>query len=222
LVDRFFLWYEHKKDKDDPDVQAKRCWITLGSIIRESIQKKFIKILDTDFYFSLNQPLTQKLYRLLDKWFYRQDELRIDIFELSARLGMTRYDRISKIFQVIKPACDELLKKFYIESYKLENKKIMYFKRGKNFIPKERRLQPPRKRPLTEHGEYVLLRACEVCSRDDEHFKNTIKKYINLLNSNIVDSLIGETKLRQDVKSKSKYLITLLKKEAEGKQTKLL
>ncbi|PKM97438.1 MAG: hypothetical protein CVU77_06040 [Elusimicrobia bacterium HGW-Elusimicrobia-1] len=72
------------------------------------------------------------------------------------------------------------------------------------------RVAPPPRKKLTSHGEYVLERACIFCNRDDDYFKNVIKKYIFILGSDLVDGAIGDTR-DADAESKDRYLIHLLK-----------
>ncbi|PKN02220.1 MAG: hypothetical protein CVU77_00015 [Elusimicrobia bacterium HGW-Elusimicrobia-1] len=72
------------------------------------------------------------------------------------------------------------------------------------------RAAPPPRKKLTSHGEYVLERACIFCNRDDDYFKNVIKKYIFILGSDLVDGAIGDTR-DSNAESKDRYLIHLLK-----------
>ena len=122
LLDRFFLWYDHKDEEnpEDPEAVKKReCWVVLGSKIRETIQHNFIKKLNIEYFFhQLKSPLSRKLYRILDKWFYRGDEIEIDIFQLRDRLNLTDYKYPSQIWQATKPACAELKSTHFLKNYK--------------------------------------------------------------------------------------------------------
>lgn len=76
-------------------------------------------------------------------------------------------------------------------------------------VSQSRAAPPPRKK-LTSYGEYVLERACIFCNRDDDYFKNVIRKYIFLRGANLVAGAMGDTR-DSNAESKDRYLIHLLK-----------
>jgi hypothetical protein len=83
-------------------------YIVWGERIWDSFQAGYIKNLDIDFYYSLENTLARRLFRFLDKRMHYQESYQIDIFDLAARLGMKPYPFASHIARKLKPAFDEL------------------------------------------------------------------------------------------------------------------
>lgn len=141
LIDRFFLWYDHKNEENPEDPEAvknRECWIVLGDKIRETTHHNFIKRLNIEYFFhQLKSPLARKLHRILDKWFYRGDEIKIDIFELRDRLNLTDYKYPSEVWRKIKSACDELKTTHFLKNYKYESPSVTFTK-NPDFYPSKR------------------------------------------------------------------------------------
>jgi len=146
LIDRFFLWYDHKDEENPEDPEAvknRQCWVILGDKVRESIQHNFTKRLNIQYFFSqLKSPLSRKLYRMLDKWFYRGDEIEIDIFELRDRLNLTDYKYPSEVWRKVRPACDELKATHFLKDYKYESPTVTFTK-NPDFYPDQKQKTLP-------------------------------------------------------------------------------
>jgi hypothetical protein len=83
-------------------------YIVWGERIWDSFQAGYIKNLDVEFYYALENTLARRLYRFLDKRMHYQDSYQIDIFDLAARMGMKPYPYASHLARKLKPAFDEL------------------------------------------------------------------------------------------------------------------
>ena len=58
-------------------------WFVWNEVVFESIQAGYVKSLDWDLYCRLTNPVAKRLYRLLDKRFYRADRLVLDLHDLA-------------------------------------------------------------------------------------------------------------------------------------------
>ncbi|MCJ7783835.1 MAG: replication initiator protein A [Desulfobacterales bacterium] len=135
IVDAFSLW---GKDPYNPVKSGpfSRGSITWGQRIWQSIQNGNIKNLDTKFWFSLRSAIARRLHRYLDKKFYRDDIFRIELKKLAfEKLGMSRAYVPSKIKSLLDPACEELVDKGYLKTYRYDRKdnkeEILTFIRSK-------------------------------------------------------------------------------------------
>jgi len=108
LVDEYWLSYreKNKKVREREGVPAYILW---NERIWKSIQDRYVKSLDIGFYFNLKNPLTRRLYRLLDKRLWKKGQYEFDIFDLAAKLGMVHYKFPAEIRKKIKPAIAELI-----------------------------------------------------------------------------------------------------------------
>ena len=101
-----------------------------------SFQKGNIKKIDLDFYLSLKSAVTKRLYRYLDKYFYRYTKIEINLFTLAyEKVGISRnFKYASSLKQQIEPAIEELLERNFIKKYEYIGKgtdtKIIIYKTG--------------------------------------------------------------------------------------------
>lgn len=91
-------------------------YIIWGDRLWRNFKAGYIKHLDIEFYYSLQNALARRLYRFLDKRMHYQDNYQIDIFDLAARLGMKRYPFPSKVKRKLQPGIDELLARNWLQS----------------------------------------------------------------------------------------------------------
>lgn len=96
----------------------------------ESCQAGNLKHLDLTLYFSLEHPSSKRLYRFLDKRFYRQPEWVFDLTEIAfERVGLSRnYADAGKLKEKLQPAIEELEAKRFILPMSRDER---YFKEGK-------------------------------------------------------------------------------------------
>lgn len=157
LVDRYFLWYNHRDDPTPQDLDAvknKKAWWQMGGQLWESIQHNFIKQLDTNFFYGLH-PLSQKLYRVLDKWFYKHAEIEKPLSEIRVPLGLKDYKYPSEIWRKVKPACDELKEKNFLQNYTRQNQTVK-FKKNLFFSTDTTQLELPIPKPEEESAKHLV------------------------------------------------------------------
>lgn len=118
IIDRYTL-YDRINKSSNAQLGLALSSIKWNDIIWKSMQKGYIKFLDTKRYFRLDTPLSRRLFRYLDKKFGKKRSFQIDIFLLGyEHLGMSRnYKAKSKLKEKLIPAIEILIKDGYLESY---------------------------------------------------------------------------------------------------------
>ena len=80
-----------------------------NEVIFQSFQSGNLKQLDLEFYLRLRLPTTKRLFRFLDKRFYRRDRLDFDLKILACEhIGMSRSYAPTELKRRLKPALEEL------------------------------------------------------------------------------------------------------------------
>ena len=144
IIDKYWLAYK-EKDEWIIEEEGVPAYIVWGEDIWNSVQKGYIKSLDVGFFFGLKSAVSRRLYRLLDKKFYRRDNWEIDIFTLSQKLGMARYRYPSKVWEKLKPGIDELKEKRFLKDAYLDRvhsngkvyTRVVFVKTAKRFPQSE-------------------------------------------------------------------------------------
>ena len=139
LIDRYWLRYEETDDEIRMS-EGEPAYIVWGDRIWKNIEAGYIKPLDLDFFNSLTTPLARRLYRLLDKRMHRNKSYEIDVFELSSRLGMSRYKYPSRVISRLQSALEELIEKEYLisaETVKVGKYTRLHFEREVVELPGE-------------------------------------------------------------------------------------
>jgi|GEM_PF-5492085 len=133
LIDDYTLWgLEDGEEKESYIIWGKRIW--------QNIQTGYIKVLDIDFYYSLENPLSRRLYRFLDKITHHRPSKPyvIDIFALANKLGMVPYEYASHLKRPLAKAADELVESRYLAGYEFfksgKYNRIRFY-RGEHFEP---------------------------------------------------------------------------------------
>ncbi len=208
-----FLQYHFvtREDKVNGKMSVKqikdKSWIAISPIIAKSLAAGYFKYIDTEIYFSLPTGMARLAFlylekRLGKKMFY-EENMTSFLFNILKREIKTK--DVKNFKQRIIPALSEV---YNFDTLKLKEGvfQVSHKKQVKQleFFPKVRRPK------LSAHAEYVLDRACQVCGREDDFFKNVVKKYVFKLGSDLVDSLVGECQA-YTAENKSKYFIHLLK-----------
>ena len=113
LIDEYYL---HNLEEDE---EGNRSYVVWGKRIWQNIQAGYIKNLDVDFYYSLENPLSRRLYRFLDKMTAHRPTKPyvIDIFALANKLGMVPHEYPSYIKRLLMRAADELVKRGWLAEY---------------------------------------------------------------------------------------------------------
>jgi hypothetical protein len=85
-------------------------------VIFRSFQSGNLKQLDLEFYLGLRLPTTKRMFRFLDKRFYRRERLDFDLRSLACEhIGLSRSYKPTELKRRLKPAIDELEEKGFLE-----------------------------------------------------------------------------------------------------------
>ena len=106
---------------------------TWNKIFMESCQADNLKRLNVETYFSLEHPSSKRLFRFLDKRFYRRQEWIFDLKEIAfERVGLSRNyaPNVGKIKEKLQPAIDELESHGFLQPMTREER---YFKNGQDW-----------------------------------------------------------------------------------------
>lgn len=115
LIDKLWL-RKYETDADTLADEDAHGYIVWSGEIWNSLQAGYIKNLDLDFYYSLPSPLARRLYRFLDKRMRHRNQMEIDVFELSSRLGQSRYRKPSETYRKLKPGVQQLIERKFLAS----------------------------------------------------------------------------------------------------------
>ena len=101
-----------------------------NEVIFRSFQSGNLKQLDLEFYLKLRLPTTKRMYRFLDKRFYRRTRLDFDLRTLACEhIGLSRSYAPTELKRRLKPALEELEQLGFLEPLPPE-KRYCYVKRG--------------------------------------------------------------------------------------------
>jgi hypothetical protein len=101
-----------------------------NEVIFQSFQSGNLKQLDLEFYLKLRLPTTKRMYRFLDKRFYRRSRLDFDLRTLACEhIGLSRTYAPTELKRRLKPALEELEQLGFLEPLGPEER-YLYVKRG--------------------------------------------------------------------------------------------
>ena len=101
-----------------------------NEVIFQSFQSGNLKQLDLEFYLKLRLPTTKRMYRFLDKRFYRRSRLDFDLRTLACEhIGLSRSYAPTELKRRLKPALEELERLGFLEPLNPEER-YSYVKRG--------------------------------------------------------------------------------------------
>jgi hypothetical protein len=101
-----------------------------NEVIFQSFQSGNLKQLDLEFYLRLRLPTTKRMFRFLDKRFYRRTRLDFDLRTLACEhIGMSRSYAPTELKRRLKPALEELEQLGFLEPLSPEER-YSYVKRG--------------------------------------------------------------------------------------------
>jgi len=101
-----------------------------NEVIFQSFQSGNLKQLDLEFYLGLRLPTTKRMFRFLDKRFYRRSRLDFDLRTLACEhIGMSRSYAPTELKRRLKPALEELEQHGFLEPLSSEER-YSYVKRG--------------------------------------------------------------------------------------------
>jgi hypothetical protein len=125
---RFTLWTVHfSRAKSTDGRAAEHHTLKFDEIIIRSYNAGYLKLLDTDLYFSLKIPLAKGLYRLIDQRRRQAQSWSVDVRELRDLLWMSKgYTAPSRIWEVLAPAHKVLRRQRFLESVTLDGQTARY------------------------------------------------------------------------------------------------
>jgi len=101
-----------------------------NDVMFQSFQSGNLKQLDLELYLKLRLPTTKRMYRFLDKRFYRRMRLDFDLRTLACEhIGLSRSYAPTELKRRLKPALDELEQLGFLEVLTPEER-YSYVKRG--------------------------------------------------------------------------------------------
>jgi hypothetical protein len=101
-----------------------------NEVIFQSFQSGNLKQLDLEFYLKLRLPTTKRMYRFLDKRFYRRTRLDFDLRTLACEhIGLSRSYAPTELKRRLKPALEEMEQLGFLEPLTPEER-YSYVKRG--------------------------------------------------------------------------------------------
>ncbi len=101
-----------------------------NDVIFQSFQSGNLKQLDLEFYLRLRLPTTKRMFRFLDKRFYRRSRLDFDLRTLACEhIGMSRSYAPTELKRRLKPALEELEQLGFLEPLNAEER-YSYVSRG--------------------------------------------------------------------------------------------
>jgi len=115
LFDSYDLYDERNRNYDDIQPGLPLSNVMMSEFLFNSIKSSYIKSLDIGFYFTLQTPLTRRLYRFLDKKKYHKNVYEIDILSLASLMPL--HDPYpSQIKRRLEKAHQELIDKGYLKN----------------------------------------------------------------------------------------------------------
>jgi Replication initiator protein A len=101
-----------------------------NEVIFQSFQSGNLKQLDLEFYLKLRLPTTKRLFRFLDKRFYRRDRIDFELRTLACEhIGLSRSYAPTELKRRLKPALEELEALGFLEPLSAEER-YSYIARG--------------------------------------------------------------------------------------------
>jgi hypothetical protein len=101
-----------------------------NEVIFRSFQSGNLKQLDLEFYLKLRLPTTKRMYRFLDKRFYRRSRLDFDLRTLACEhIGLSRSYAPTELKRRLKPALEEMEQLGFLEPLS-PAERYSYVKRG--------------------------------------------------------------------------------------------
>ena len=103
LLDSYALTRRKGTDRDD-------ClsWFQWSAKVFADIRSGSVRELNTDVYFTLNSPISRRMYRFLDLHLSQSPELRMDLMHFATHIGISEREHIGKIKERLAGAIHEL------------------------------------------------------------------------------------------------------------------
>ena len=134
-----------------------------NEVIFRSFQSGNLKQLDLEFYLKLRLPTTKRMYRFLDKRFYRRSRLDFDLRSLACEhIGLSRSYAPTELKRRLKPALEEMEQLGFLEPLSVEER-YSYVKRGcwRIIFIRGRRATADAENPATQEEQQQPLQLTE-------------------------------------------------------------
>ncbi len=89
---------------------SEQSWVQWASEVFADIQRGNVKALNTDEYFSLQLPISRRMYRFLDKQFGESRHFEMELRAFAAHIGLSETQHVGKMKERLTPAFAELEK----------------------------------------------------------------------------------------------------------------
>lgn len=135
VLDNVTLYDRERRGTSSKSGKASKTPLPLSSfrwneVIFQSFQSGNLKQLDLEFYLRLRLPTTKRMFRFLDKRFYRRTRLDFDLRTLACEhIGMSRSYAPTELKRRLKPALEELEQLGFLEPLSPEER-YSFVKRG--------------------------------------------------------------------------------------------
>ena len=158
IIDNLYLY---ERDARDGASSTCRSWLVWNEVLFRSFASGYIKQLDWDLYCRLRTPISKRLYRFLDKRFYRQSECTFDLHDLAfRRIRLSeRYDT-AQVKRMLRKGIAELEAEWELSPLP-DEKRFVRLARGKwqvVFKRKPRKREKPAPRPVTPQETELIKR----------------------------------------------------------------
>lgn len=139
-------------------------WVQWASEVYADIQRGNVKELNTDEYYSLQLPISRRMYRFLDKQFSESPHFEMELTTFAGHIGLAETSHIGKIKERLVPAFQELEGiEGFIEPAQPDER---YRKRGPgNWLVVVHRAKPTATRRSQEHHTVRTLTGTEAAAR---------------------------------------------------------
>jgi Replication initiator protein A len=85
------------------------CSFTWNEVLFNSFKAGYLKSIDLGFYFQLSSAISKRAYRFLDKHFYRESEISMDLRTFACnKIGLSKAYSPTKMKEKLQPALNEL------------------------------------------------------------------------------------------------------------------
>jgi hypothetical protein len=145
---RFTPWSVHfGSTRQGQGRSAERHVLKFHEILVRSYNSGFLKTLDTDFFFSLRNPMAKSLYQLVDAKRRGKLSWTVGLKQLRQLIPMPesyRYD--SKIREKVEPGLKELMERGFLERADYERRgedQVICFRISRKFVESRNRPQVP-------------------------------------------------------------------------------
>jgi hypothetical protein len=133
--------YIYEREVEEGISAPASSWFVWNEVIFGSFQAGYLKLLDWDLYCSLESPVAKRLYRFLDKRFYHDKRVEIDLKQLATRkIRISSEYNSAQMKRVLLPGIEELEAKWLLKRLPVE-RRFRKESRGKWIVAFERKRQ---------------------------------------------------------------------------------